>query len=768
MTLNYRITLSISILLCVIISSSLIFVNKYVLNSLETSHLQWSKTFATALAGATLDNMLEKQPHQVREILRRTTRSDQRIAYIIVFDFQGKIFAHTFDKAFSDVLDADDNAVPVETGGIIKTFYYHDKTITETTYPLIKGLKAHIQIGINRFALQKMKRITTNGIIIINAAILFFGLIISFFVTKKITWPVRVLSKAMDEYAHGNSVELPVFGKLDTDTKKLVNSFEEMVRQKNHTQKVLEEYKNSLEKKVEQRTKSLQFEIAGHKRTAKALIKARMEAEQANRAKSIFLASMSHELRTPLNAILGYVQLLVRNKNFNDKQRHALDVIYKSGEHLLSLINDVLDLTKIESGKMELYNTEIFFRNFIGNIADIIQTRAQKKSINFFIEIPDTIPEKINADEIKLRQVLLNLLGNAVKFTDQGHVRFAIYSEQLPVNNCSLPGNTAYSLLFIVKDTGSGISSDKLGIIFSPFEQTGDIKTRAQGTGLGLAITQKLVNLMNGELTVTSEPGKGSCFIFKAIFNSAQVPQQNNIPGKSSIQDIIGYKGKRKKILVADDNPDNLAILENMLKPLGFEVISAKNGQDAINKLETKLPDLILMDMVMPVMSGIEAVREIQKHPVFTQIPVIAVSASAMDSDKNITRIAGCNDFLAKPIYEKDLYLILEKYLDLTWEYEFNKKNKAQVIDAIEISANDKKKLPGIIPPPHEEMMKLQKLAMIGNMKDIKKHADHIASLGEKYHAFNTILKKLAGDYEDGKIMEFVEKYMKKTIVQHK
>jgi PAS domain S-box-containing protein len=483
--------------------------------------------------------------------------------------------------------------------------------------------------------------------------------------------------------------------------------------------------------------------ISERKAAEEAREKALAEAVRLARLRSEFLAQMSHELRTPLNAILGYAQILQRDPQLSKRQAVGLVTIHESGQHLLTLINDILDLARVEAGKLSLDTTDIDLSNFLRIVDDIIRVKAEEKSLSFDLRASPDLPAAVRVDDKRLRQVLLNLLGNAVKFADHGEIVLSVRRVATSGN-----GQTTVRLRFEVEDSGIGMSEEQLSRIFQPFEQVSDIRRREAGTGLGLAISQQLIRLMGGNIQVRSKLGKGSLFWFEL-----DLPVAEPLVTELSVQaQIRGYEGPRKKILVVDDVPHNRAMLIEALQPLGFDVFDAKNGEECLEMLDGVCPDLIVMDVMMPVMDGREATRRIRRMLQFAGIPIIIVTASASREDEAKNLEAGANAFIPKPIEHYGLLKIIGNLLSLTWTHD-------------KIAPENAEETGDFVAPPQDEIETLYRLARLGNMGMIRERADYLKQLDPHYIPFASRLRHLADSYQSKAIMTLVERYRTKPEV---
>ncbi|WP_224095226.1 ATP-binding protein [Nostoc sp. MS1] len=556
------------------------------------------------------------------------------------------------------------------------------------------------------------------------------------YTSRWIVLPILQLTQASSAIASGNlaqEVAIPELKELSI----LSTSFNKMAGQLRDSFAALEQTNQELEKRVEQRT----AEITAAKEAADA----------ANRAKSEFLANMSHELRTPLNGILGYAQILQFDSNATDEQMEGCQIIYDCGSHLLTLINDILDIAKIEAKKLELYPTESNLEQLISGVCDICRIKAEQKQIKFIYEAHHQLPTAVYADEKRLRQVLINIVGNAVKFTKQGTVTFTVEiigsadTITIPDKYPQLPVST---IRFKIEDTGIGMTTEQLKKIFLPFEQVGDNSHNSEGTGLGLAISSQIIELMGSEIQVESNYGQGTKFWFDLnlpIVDATKLPKSSKI-----IKNLIGYEGQIKTILIVDDVWENRSVFANLLFPMGFKLIEARNGKEGLEQAKASQPDLIITDLAMPEIDGFQMTQILRSQLEFQNTVIIASSASVSNFTRQQSQEAGCNDFLPKPINTEELFNILQRYLFLNWIYASDHNSSAKTYRYPE----------EIIFPPATELVNLYQAAKTGYVMGIQEEINRIRQLDEKYTGFSNKVSELIAEFEDEEIVAMIQPYL--------
>ena len=449
----------------------------------------------------------------------------------------------------------------------------------------------------------------------------------------------------------------------------------------------------------ERQTQALQREIDAHQRTDQALQKAKEHADAANQAKTRYVAGMAHELRTPLTSILGYAQLLLRGDQLPAGAREAVGTVQQSGQHMHALIDGLLDLARIEAGRLRLEKAPLHFPAFLDNMVRMVRPQAEAKGLSFHTEMRGRVPLWVRADAKRLSQILINLLGNAIRFTDQGSITLRVDCHSDVVR-------------FEIEDTGIGIAPQDQERIFMPFERgSAGRRTASAGTGLGLAITQMLTVLMGGELTLRSVPGQGSTFTTRLYLREIPLPDDQTSRHAQPQRTVSGYAGRRRTLLVVDDQPVHRQLQAGRLIPLGFSVLEAASGRECLEIVAEQAPDAVLLDLSMDDLSGWETARLLRQRHSAAELPIIIVSADLFENQQERLDAAACQAFVGKPVLDSELLDALASVLAIQWTAQEDEM-PLEWIDA-EYSNN-------IRPLPEDIYQDLFQLARFGNARGVR------------------------------------------------
>lgn len=519
----------------------------------------------------------------------------------------------------------------------------------------------------------------------------------------------------------------------------MLEALDSSTRELRSSRQALQDERNLLDERVKARTTELESLNSTLQREVEERTRAEQAAEQANQAKSHFLASMSHEIRTPLNAVLGFTQLLLMDEQLGKSHRQTLETVYRSGEHLLALLNDILEMSKIEAGRVELHPVHFDLWAALDDQQATFAVLARQAGLTFEVVRTEDLPRWVFADEQKLRQVLHNLLGNALKFTSTGGV-------VLRAKNDTDTNGTR--LVFEVEDSGPGIPEESRESVFQTFEQLSADKGRKGGTGLGLAISKAYVELMGGSIVVRGEMGVGSIFAFEIPFEPGSVQDAKGKQTANRVVRLADGQGE-KRVLVVDDNVANREILSRMLSLAGFTVREASEGQAACKEFQSWHPHLILLDMIMPVMDGFEVLQHLQTTEAGRAVPVIAVTASVLQEDEERVLAAGASAFLKKPFKSSELYTLLQSLLRVKFQ---------EVDEAVGLPQEY---------TPITPDMSLRSLATLSEQTrtelleaaislDTERMTLCIGELADKNHEAAAILERLANEFRFNAIQELL------------
>lgn len=576
---------------------------------------------------------------------------------------------------------------------------------------------------------------------------LLIGLLVSFLTAKSLTDPLYRLIDTMKrirkgdkdamadengvaevgQLSHEFNLMLGTLKQNEEELQRTQKNLRQDIRQRVKVEKEIRDLNDNLETIVQDRTKALEEE--------------KEKAEASNRAKSAFLANMSHELRTPLNAILGFSTLMTQSSDIPETEKDNLKIINHSGEHLLQLVNDVLDMSKIEAGHVRLDAEDFDLGELIRNITDMMRIRASEKGLQLLVDQTSKFPRIIHGDAPKLRQILINLLSNAIKFTNQGGITLRL--DTLEDDDCNLV------LKFEVEDSGTGIEQKDIERIFMPFEQLANA-TSQKGTGLGLAITRQFVNMMGGDIHVQSKPNEGSIFSFsiqvKHATTDVDLISHGGPGGKTVISLADGEPEWR--ILVVEDQLENQLLIQKILKQIGFQVKIAENGAKGIELFQTWQPHFIWMDRRMPVMDGLTATRKIRQLPGGDQVKIVALTASVFKDQRDEVMEAGSDDFVRKPYRPEELYDCMARHLPLHYRYAEDGELEDEGSKLLNLSTQDMAQLSETLRDS------LYRAAVIGDAQSI---TEIIQTLPEALIALASGLRKLVDAYRFDLIMELTK-----------
>ncbi|NRT72704.1 ATP-binding protein [Clostridium beijerinckii] len=674
----------------------------------------------------------------LNQYLKDIVKDNNGIAYIIEKN-SGALVANSLDKPnFQTISGSNIRRIKIdetENKPIAEAYENYNKTLNTNFVIKSGGDKLHVKLteykreGLDWLIITAIpESLFTSEIndniqtaVFFSIVALLLSLTIYLKSTEIILRPINHLINISEKFSKGDLHQRAKIFKND-EIGKLSSAFNKMAEE-------LHILIDNLEEKVEERTKKLE-------RTNTELKHAKIEAEKANEAKSEFLANMSHEIRTPLNAVIGFSELL-KNAIKDEKHKSYIETINVAGNSLLTIINDILDLSKIEAGRIELQYNPLKLSNIFREIKHMFRQKAKSKNIEFVIDIQKDFNDYILLDEVRIRQILLNLVGNAVKFTDKGYVK-------LSLKGTISKNKSSVDFRISVDDTGIGIAEGEREKIFEAFKQvSGQSIKKFGGTGLGLSITKKLTEMMQGKIFVESIEGKGSTFYVE--FYNVPIAATEELPEDTSTAYFNKYNFSNEKILVVDDIETNRFLLEELLSKASLKVITAKNGLEAIEVFEQDKPDLAIIDLVMPDMDGAQLSSKLKENPEFCCIPIIALSASTSQDVPN-----GCkfDDYLMKPASAEQLFSKISKYIKNKSEKDIHISSKINAENILSATIDSDKLIDfknKVIPL----IRKLENSMIIGNVKDL---AQILISFGEQHN-----LKSIS--YEGEELIKIAESY---------
>lgn len=726
LALKLTITITTVIVLVVILISALTIRRER--QTFQKELEQQAELLLDTLAASGADSLYIEDADFVADLMRDLGRNEV-VTFGRFYDAQGRVMADAIEPENRFSIEPDLFG-KVLLGGKETVFIWEAEQLV-AGQPVILGLETvgAVSVGLPTAPLAEKITAVRNQGILVAVMVVVIGLLLALVISRTITDPLSEIIAATEHVRAGDLTQ-----RVDIQTGDELQT--------------LGDHFNLMAAQLEQTLHQMEAEIEERKRTQAELEMAKEAAETANRAKSTFLANMSHELRTPLNAILGFSQLIARRNMVSVKDRNNLEIIIHSGEHLLMLINQVLDMSKIEAGRMTIRENEFGLYQMLEDLEGMFKLRADEKGVQFMVDVAPSIPLTIRADEMKLRQILINLLNNALKFTEAGHVILRVWPEAGP----AVTQPSSRLLYFSVEDSGPGLEQEEIEMVFEAFVRTSAGIKSGEGTGLGLSLSRQFARLMGGDLIVHNvgdAPGNGAIFEFHVRVTPLSAPE---LVDSRPARQVVGLADGQAdvRVLVVDDSWENRQLLVQLLRPLGFQVQEAENGRQAVQMWQHWQPQLVLMDLHMPVMDGYEATQKILAESNGREPVIIAVTASAFAEERQSILDAGCHDFIRKPVQTPQMLDAIHTHLGVDYRYADLEAEAAPPAFAA-TEDGPPASLANLPPVLHQQLAQATAQADMGQVEKL------LLEVKKLDPALAETLNRLADDFEYGKILAWLQ-----------